>query len=195
MLRIVRLLSTWFAPARDAFFNGSIPWDWRLRLLGLQSFLLLAYPMSFLPYIFSKRYKAIEIPTRSRHAVRVIVFQPPKRQTQQRSPVHLDFHSGGFIAGIADTQAEWCSLLSDRTGAVVISSEYRLAPRHGYPSAHEDAEDVVDWVITNAGKLWNADPKTLTVSGFSAGANLMFVAGPRARAAVGFYAPVRSTRL
>lgn len=195
MLRIIRLLSTWFAPACDAFFNTSIPWDWRLRLLGLQSFVLLGYPMSFLPYVFSKRYRAIEIPTRGQHTVRAIVFQPPKRQSHQRAPLHLDFHSGGFIGGIADTQADWCSLLSDRTGAVVVSSEYRLAPRHGYPCAHEDAENVVGWLMANAAKLWDADPKTLTVSGFSAGANLMFMAGPRARAAVGFYAPVRTMLL
>ena len=192
MLQIVHILSRWFAPARDALLNTSIPWDWRPRLIGLQFFVLISYPMSYLPYLFSKRYRSIEIPTRGRHTVRAIVFQPPQNDTQLPAPLHLHFHSGGFIGGIADAQADWSSLLSDRTGAVVVSAEYRLAPRYGYPCAHEDAEDIVEWIIANSKQLWNSDPSTLTVSGFSAGCNLMFVAGARARAAVGFYAPVRT---
>ena len=190
MLRLMRLLSTWFAPARDALFLTSIPWDWRPRLLGLQLLLLIAYPMNYLPWLFSRRYKSIEIPTRGQHTLRAIVFQPPSRDPGQSSPLHIDFHSGGFIGGIADAQADWCNHVSDRTGAVVVSAEYRLAPRYQCPAAHEDAEDAVEWLINNARELWNADPETLTVSGFSAGANLMFTAGARAKAAVGFYAPV-----
>lgn len=190
MLRIIRLLSTWLAPVRDALFLQSIPWDWRPRLLGLQLFILIAYPMNYLPWLFSRRYKSIEIPTRGQHTLRAIVFQPPRRDPQQSCPLHVDFHSGGFIGGLADAQADWCSLLSDRTGAVVVSAEYRVAPRYRYPCAHEDAEDAVDWIIKNAKDLWNADPDTLTVSGTSAGGNAMFTAGARARAAVGFYAPV-----
>ena len=191
MLQILRILSRWFAPARDALFNTSIPWDWRPRLIGLQIFVLISYPLIYLPYLFSNRYVSIEVPTRGPHTVRAIVFQPPRKDTQQSAPLHLHFHSGGFIGGIAEAQADWCSLLSDRTGAVVVSAEYRLAPRYGYPCAHEDTEDTVEWILANADKLWNSDPSTLTVSGFSAGCNLMFMAGARARAAVGFYAPVR----
>jgi acetyl esterase/lipase len=191
MLQIVRVFSRWLAPARDALFNTSIPWDWRLRLIGLQIFLLITYPMKQLPYLFSNRYKSITIPTRGRHTLRAIVFQPPKRDTLRPAPLHLHFHSGGFIGGIAEAQADWCSLVSDRVGAVVVSAEYRVAPRYGYPCAHEDAEDIVGWTIANASKLWNSDPTALTVSGFSAGCNLMFMAGARATAAIGFYAPVR----
>lgn len=76
----------------------------------------------------------------------------------------------------------------------MVSAEYRIAPRHPYPAAHEDGEDAVEWVIRNARDLWNADPDTLTVSGISAGGNMMFTAGARARAAVGFYAPVGKYR-
>lgn len=187
-----RILSRWFAPARDAIFNQFIPWNWRPRLLGLQLFVLIAYPMNYLPHIFSRRYKTIEIPTRGKHTLRAIVFEPPRKGASQPCPLHLDFHAGGFVGGIADAQVNWCNILSNRTGAVVISAEYRLAPRYGYPCAHEDAEDIVEWLIGHAKDLWNADPNTLTVSGFSAGANLMFTAGSRAKAAVGFYAPVRT---
>ena len=94
------------------------------------------------------------------------------------------------MGGIAEYDYEFCEAVSDRTRAVVVSAQYRYAPQHIYPAAHEDAEDVVDWVLANAKGLWNADPSNLTVSGSSAGANLMFVAGSRAKAAVGVCALV-----
>ena len=163
---------------------------WRPRLLGLQMLLLLTYPIKTIPWLFSKRYKAIEIPTRGRHTLRATIFEPPQRSSKHLRPLHLNFHSGAFVGGIADAHADWCSLLSDKTGSVVISADYRLAPWNLFPCAHEDGEDVVDWIIKHSRDFWNADPSTLTVSGFSAGCNIMFTAGNRARAAVGFYAPV-----
>ena len=190
MLQSLRFLSYWFAHTRDALFNFSIPWNLRWRLLALQPITLLTYGMKYLPYLFSNRYKVIEIPTRGRHTVRAIAFLPKNRQPGQLSPLHLDFHGGAFLGGIAEYDAPFCELLSDRTGAVVISAQYRRAPAYPYPSAHEDAEDVVDWVLKNGREEWNGDPDSLTVSGSSAGGNLMFSAGRRARAAVGICAAV-----
>ena len=192
MFRSLKFFLSWFQPTKAALFKTSIPWDLRWRLLlGLQPIVLLTYSMKYLPYIFSKRCSVIDIPTRGRHTVRGIVFRPSHRHGTQPVPLHINFHAGAFIGGIAEDTAPFCEILSDRAGAVVIGAEYRVAPAHGYPCAHEDAEDVVDWVLKNAQSLWNADPESLTVSGFSAGGNLMFAAGRRAKAAVGFYAPVR----
>ncbi|KAK3697123.1 hypothetical protein LTR37_017619 [Vermiconidia calcicola] len=146
--------------------------------------------MKYLPYAFSKRYSVVEIPTRGRHTVRAIVFQPPHRRQDQLSPLHLDFHGGAFLGGLAEYDAPFCELLSDRAGTVVISAQYRYTPAHIYPCAHEDAEDVVEWVLKNARPSFNADPDCFTVSGSSVGGNLMLVAGTRAKAAVGICAPV-----
>ncbi len=150
--------------------------------------------MKYIPWLFSKRYSVIEIPMRGQHKVRAIVFLPPNRTAGQLAPLHLDFHGGAFIGGLAEYDAGPCEQISDRTGAVVVSAQYRHAPRHIYPCAHEDAEDVVAWVLAHAREKWQADPKCLTVSGDSAGANLMFVAGSIARAAIGICAAVHYTR-
>lgn len=203
-METLRFLASWFLPLRTALSTSHIPWTLRWRLLALQPIALLTNSLKYLPYALSRRYKVLAIPTRGRHELRAIVFEPsmsprPKSKPHMNGlrPLHIDFHGGAFVGGIAEYDADFCSLLSDRAAAVVISAEYRCAPAHVYPAAHEDAEDVVDWVLANAELLWRADPKTLTVSGFSAGGNLMMVAGARARAGVGFYAAVsgRMTRV
>ena len=195
LLRSLKFIAYWFAPTKDALFNSSLPWRQRWQLLLLQPIAILTYSLKYLPYIFSRRYSVIEVPTRGLHSVRAIVFQPPKKTDTTLRPLHLDFHGGAFIGGIAEYDAPFCELVSDRTGAVVVSAQYRSAPANQYPAAHEDAEDVVDWVLNNAKTSWNADPETLTVSGSSVGGNLMFTVGRRAKAAIGFAAPVRHGNL
>ncbi len=190
MLRHLRFAKLWFANTFDALFNPRLPWTLRWRLLALQPITLLLFGLKYLPYAFSKRYTVIEIPTRGRHTVRAIVFQPPSRSDTGPRPLHLDFHGGAFLPGLAEFDAYWCEQVSNRTGAVVVSAQYRYTPANIYPCAHEDAEDVVSWVLEHAKSAWNADPDSLTVSGISAGANLMMVAGTRAKAAVGFCAAV-----
>lgn len=191
MPRWSRFLTLWFIHTIDAF-RPSTPWDYRWRLLCLQPIAWLTYTMKYLPWVFSRRYSVIEIPTRGRHSVRAIVFQPPRspNNTGPR-PLHIDWHGGAWMGGLAEYDALWCKEVSDRLGAVVISAQYRSIPANIYPTAHEDAEDTIAWVLANCKKLWNADPESLTVSGVSAGGNMMFTAGSRAKAAVGFCAVVR----
>lgn len=187
MFKFLRFLSYWFAQTKDALFCRSLSLDYRWRLLALQPLTLLTYTLKYLPYALSNRYSVIEIPTREQHRVRAIVLEPkPKHEAESEGyPLHIDFHGGAFLGGIAEYNAPFCELLSDRADAVVVSAQYRSAPANVFPCAHEDAEDVVDWVLKNAKKLWNANPNSLTVSGSSAGGNLMTVAGSRAKAAVG----------
>ena len=195
VVRDFRFAKQWFANTTDALFNRTLPWTYRWRLLALQPISLLTYCLKYLPYAFTKRYTVIDIPTRGRHTLRAIVFRPRTYSKTQLHPLHLDFHGGAFLGGLAEFDAVWCEQVSDRTGAVTISAQYRYTPANIYPSAHEDAEDVVSWVLENARSAWNADPDSLTVSGTSAGANLMFTAGSRAKAAVGFCAAVSQMRI
>lgn len=179
--------TSFFEPLITALTNPYISWTHRWRLIPLQ---LAAFPIYLHAYITSPRRHIIYIPTRGKHTLRAIVFSPKDQEKHKPRPLHIDFHGGGFLGGIAEYDSPFCALLRDRSSTVVVSVEYRHAPANVYPAAHEDAEDAVDWLLANAKELWNSDPENLTVSGFSAGANLMMVAGRRARAAVGFYAPV-----
>ncbi|KAL8685476.1 MAG: hypothetical protein Q9218_007736, partial [Villophora microphyllina] len=87
-------------------------------------------------------------------------------------PLHVDIHGGGFIGGIPEYDAPFCTQVAKSTGAVVVSVGYRFAPRYPYPAAHEDVEDAILWLLKNAESTFGADPKLLTISGSSAGGTL-----------------------
>jgi acetyl esterase/lipase len=86
-------------------------------------------------------------------------------------PCVLWFHGGGFLIGSAAMDAarlqEWTTTL----GCVTVSVEYRLAPEHPYPAAHDDAVAALEWVIQSADAL-GVDTGRIVVGGASAGGGL-----------------------
>lgn len=90
------------------------------------------------------------------------------------------FHAGGWVIGDLDTHDVVCRQLAQRTGAVVISVDYRMGPEHKFPAAVEDAIDATSWIAGNAPDL-GIDPHRLVVGGDSAGGNLAAVVAIDAR--------------
>lgn len=86
-------------------------------------------------------------------------------------PVVAYFHGGGFTIGGIETHDIPCQHLAAGAGAIVVSTEYRLAPEHKFPSAFEDAIAAADWIHTHAKEL-GGDPDRFAVAGDSAGGNL-----------------------
>jgi acetyl esterase len=84
------------------------------------------------------------------------------------------FHGGGWVAGSIDEAEEGASRLANRSKAIVISVDYRLAPEHRFPAAVEDCFAVTEWAHRNAAAL-GGDPGAIAVGGASAGANLAAV--------------------
>lgn len=85
-------------------------------------------------------------------------------------PVVLYLHGGGFRAMSKDTH--WLmGLRFAREGYVVFNANYRLAPRHPYPAAAEDAALALEAVLRLA-PAHGGDPAALVLAGESAGANL-----------------------
>lgn len=85
-------------------------------------------------------------------------------------PVVLYVHGGGFRILSKDTH--WLmGLAFARRGFVVFNINYRLAPRHPFPAAIEDACTALTWVARNA-ERYGGDPNCLVIAGESAGANL-----------------------
>jgi len=98
----------------------------------------------------------------------VRVYQPKERGSM---PALLFFHGGGWVVGNLNTTDSLCRALANRTGCLVISVNYRLAPEYPFPAAIEDAYHALEWVVKQAGSL-GADPKYIFVGGDSAGANV-----------------------
>ena len=88
---------------------------------------------------------------------------------------------GGWTLGTLDLIDGPCRELANRTGAVVVSVDYRLAPEHPFPTAVDEATVAVDWVNANAA-VFGGDPARLGVIGTSAGGNLAAVTALRDRA-------------
>jgi acetyl esterase/lipase len=199
MFRTVKLL---FQPIIDALFKPGIRWEYRWRLLLLQPIAILTCLLTAPPWLFSRAYTVCWIPTREGRSVRALLFRPARRHPDKLHPLHLDIHGGGFLGGLPEYEARFTSLLCERTGAVVVSAQYRYAPGHPFPAAIDDIDDVVRYMHQNAERLWGADPNVMTISGFSAGGNLALAACQQAsshspaptavKASVTFYAPVGS---
>lgn len=89
-------------------------------------------------------------------------------------------HGGGFVMGDLDTEHPWAARLAERSGAVVISVNYRLAPENRFPAALDDAYAALTWAAEHAAEL-GVDPERIAVGGHSAGAGLAAGLALRAR--------------
>lgn len=90
---------------------------------------------------------------------------------EQPSALLAYFHGGGFVIGDLDSHDGHCRRLAAGAGVQVMAVDYRLAPEHPFPAAHDDALAAFRWAVDHAGEL-EVDPARVAVGGDSAGGNL-----------------------
>ena len=110
----------------------------------------------------------LQVPRGEPGDVRVRVFRP--KDAPGSLPVVVWIHGGAYVVGSASQDDLLCSDLAVRTGTVVVSVDYRLAPEHPYPAALEDCYAAACWAA--AGGVAGTDPARLAIAGASAGAGL-----------------------
>lgn len=86
-------------------------------------------------------------------------------------PVVLYFHGGGWVFADRKVYDGGARGLAKQANAIVVSVDYRLAPEHKFPAAHDDALAAYRWLTRNAQNL-GGDPQRLGLAGESAGGNL-----------------------
>ena len=86
-------------------------------------------------------------------------------------PVILYMHGGGWVIGDLETHHPLCSLVAAVTGLRVVAVDYRLAPEHVFPAAHDDCLAAARAVAAGPAEL-EAPVTGLAVAGDSAGGNL-----------------------
>ncbi|URE20955.1 hypothetical protein MUK42_12653 [Musa troglodytarum] len=102
---------------------------------------------------------------------------------EQKLPVLVYFHGGGFCLGSAfmPLYHNYLNSLVAQAHVVAVSADYRLAPEHPVPTAHDDSWTVLRWVAGHAGRggpaaeAWlaeRADFERVFLAGEGAGANI-----------------------
>lgn len=119
------------------------------------------------------------------------IFLPktqPDHNESVRMPVCLYFHGGAFVIGSPAWRCfhRLCIRIATATGAIVVSVNYRLAPKHRLPAAYEDSLAALSWLRSEAtkrdddngrdGDPWlqtHADFSRVFLAGDSAGGNIV----------------------
>ena len=114
-----------------------------------------------------ERVQGCTITTRDGYPMPARLYAP----TREKLPVLVYFHGGGFTIGSVATHDVLCRKLSHLAHCAVLSVEYRLAPEHKFPVAHDDAWDAVRWMASNGAEM-GLDSSRLAVGGDSAGGTL-----------------------
>jgi len=100
--------------------------------------------------------------------------------SNDRPPVLLYLHGGGFVIGGLETHDSLCRQIALRSGGAVLALDYRLAPEHRFPTAVDDAFAALQW-LAGQGAALGLDATRLAVGGDSAGGTLAAVCALMAR--------------
>lgn len=96
------------------------------------------------------------------------------RPSAIRTPTLLHYiHGGGFVVGSLNSHHAICAEIADHAGAELVSVDYRLAPEHVWPAAHDDCYTVLQDLLGEGRKV--------VLIGDSAGGNLAAGLAIRAR--------------
>ena len=97
------------------------------------------------------------------------VYWPRPLRAEERIPVILFLHGGGWVLGNGNTYDTHCRRLANAAECVVVFAEYRLAPEHASPL----------WTMrmpccagSRRMRLLGGDRRKIAVAGDSAGGNL-----------------------
>jgi acetyl esterase/lipase len=114
------------------------------------------------------RTESVTVTTVTRDGVRLRIYTPDARLDEGAL---LWIHGGGLLFGDARQDEAFCAETARDLGIPVVSANYRFAPEHPFPAAHNDVHAAWQWMVTRAAEL-GLDPARLVIGGESAGAGL-----------------------
>jgi acetyl esterase len=119
----------------------------------------------------------LAIPTPQGHTVPARLYLPEAAATS----LIVFFHGGGWVLGSVADYGPFTSTLAARSGAAVLSVDYRLAPECPFPGPVDDALAALEHAGQVGGQWLGRPLQRLIAMGDSAGATLATVATRRLR--------------
>ena len=119
-----------------------------------------------------------EMPGVDAERLRLDLYTPAQRGPEERLPILLYLHGGGWFAG-DKTQSFLQPLAFVPQGFVYASANYRLGPAATVAEMAQSAADAAGWLVRNA-EEFGGDPHRLFLIGHSAGAHLVSLLGTNA---------------
>lgn len=101
--------------------------------------------------------KDVQIPDGAGGEQTLRVFTPANA-AEGTQPIILWIHGGGWVLFDEDSYDSSCRGLANKTGAIVVSPHYRLAPEYVFPAAHDDVLTAWRWTAANAAQLGGDPP-------------------------------------
>ncbi|PQE24110.1 hypothetical protein CJF31_00002318 [Rutstroemia sp. NJR-2017a BVV2] len=95
----------------------------------------------------------------------------PSHSSTKRLPLGVYFHGGGWVLGTLDSEDSWCRYVAKNTPCIIVSVDYRLAPKLKMPTMLEDCVEGFEWARQEASSL-NADQSRVFTIGSSVGGGL-----------------------
>ncbi len=99
----------------------------------------------------------------------------PKGRDLSGAPVLIQVHGGGWTIGNKEQQGLILMNRMAQQGWVCISVNYRLAPKHMFPTQIIDVKRAIAWVHENI-EEYGGDPSYVVITGGSAGGHLAALA-------------------
>jgi acetyl esterase/lipase len=105
---------------------------------------------------------------------RLDIYRP--RDTDLRNaPVLLQVHGGAWTIGAKEQQGLILMNRMAQQGWICVASNYRLAPKHVFPTQIVDVKRAIAWIHENI-EQYGGDPSYLAITGGSAGGHLSALA-------------------
>lgn len=141
-----------------------LPFNRPFRQLVMNGGLDLAAAMKFSK--FRKIVDRKQILGPDGHQVRIWVIRP--ENLAKPSAALLYFHGGAFVLKHSPQHIENTIRYAHEANCSVIFVDYRLSPKHAFPTGFNDCYGALTWTIQNAGSL-GIDTQRVAVGGDSAG--------------------------
>jgi acetyl esterase/lipase len=111
------------------------------------------------------------IPTPDGETLQARSYRPSSKPEDEKLPIYIHFHGGGFLFGTLDSENAACARIADDVQVVVLNVNYRHTPTWVFPAAWLDAEEAFEWAYSHADQL-GGDNEQIVVGGISAGGHL-----------------------